>query len=55
MQTITLQFLITQAAYHTFSDDLIGAEFYSAAITALEDDVRISKRLHIPSRSDKRF
>ena len=42
--------------YHTFSDDLIGAvKFYSAAITALEDDVRISKRLHIPSRRLRGF
>ena len=35
--------------YHGFSDDLIGAvKFYAAAITAIDDDVRISRRLHIP-------
>ena len=36
--------------YHSFSDDVTGAlKFYSAAIVALDDEVRISKRLHIPS------
>ena len=47
---------LSYSKYHTFSDDLIGAvKFYSAAITALEDDVRISKRLHIPSRRLRGF
>ena len=31
--------------YHSFSDDVTGAlKFYSAAIVALDDEVRISKR-----------
>ena len=47
---------LSYSKYHTFSDNLIGAvKFYSAAITALEDDVRISKRLHIPSRRLRGF
>ena len=42
--------------YHSFSDDLIGAvKFYAAAIVAVEDDVRISKRLHIPSKRLRGF
>ena len=39
----------TVSKYHGFSDDLIGAvKFYAAAITAIDDDVRISRRLHLP-------
>ena len=35
---------------------LIGAvKFYAAAIVAVEDDVRISKRLHIPSKRLRGF
>ncbi len=42
--------------YHGFSDDVIGAvKFYAAGIVALEDDVRLSKRLHIPSRRLRGF
>ncbi len=42
--------------YHGFSDDFIGAiKFYLSGVTALEDDVRISKRLHIPSRRLRGF
>ncbi len=42
--------------YHGFSDDLIGAfKFYAASIVAVEDDVRISKRLHIPAKRLRGF
>tara|TARA_Y100000590_G_scaffold46041_1_gene48907 strand:+ start:9245 stop:11491 length:2247 start_codon:yes stop_codon:yes gene_type:complete len=42
--------------YHGFSDDVIGAiKFYAAGVTALEDDVRLSKRLHVPSRRLRGF
>jgi len=42
--------------YHGFSDDFIGAiKFYISGVTALEDDVRISKRLHIPSKRLRGF
>ena len=42
--------------YHGFNDDFIGAvKFYSAAITALDEDVRLSKRLHIPSKRLRGF
>ena len=42
--------------YHLFSDDLIGAfKFYAAAINGVDDDVRLSKRLHIPSRRLRGF
>ena len=42
--------------YHGFSDDLIGAiKFYAAGVVALEEDVRLSKRLHIPSKRLRGF
>ena len=42
--------------YHGFSDDIIGAvKFYAAAVVATEDDVRLSKRLHIPSKRLRGF
>ena len=42
--------------YHGFSDDVIGAiKFYISGVTALEDDVRLSKRLHIPSKRLRGF
>ena len=47
---------ISANKYHAFSDDVIGAiKFYAAAIVAVEDDVRISKRLHIPSKRLRGF
>ncbi len=42
--------------YHGFSDDVIGAvKFYAATITALDDDVRLSKRLKMPSKRLRGF
>ena len=47
---------ISANKYHAFSDDFIGAiKFYAAAIVAIEDDVRLSKRLHIPSKRLRGF
>ena len=35
--------------YHTFSDDIKGiAKFYSRAILGVDEDVRLTERLHIP-------
>ncbi len=46
----------TMNKYHGFSDDVIGAvKFYAAAIVAVEDDVRLSRRLHIPSKRLRGF
>ena len=46
----------TSNTYHAFSDNVIGAfKFYAAGIVATEDHVRISKRLHIPSRRLRGF
>ncbi len=46
----------TFSKYHGFSDDVIGAiKFYGATITALDDDVRLSKRLNIPGRRLRGF
>jgi len=42
--------------YHLFTENVIGAlKFYGANVIAVEDDVRLSKRLHIPSRRLRGF
>ncbi len=42
--------------YHAFNDDIIGAfKFYAGAITPIDDHVRISKRLSIPSKNLRGF
>jgi outer membrane protein insertion porin family len=42
--------------YHSFTENIIGAlKFYVSNVTAIEDDVRLSKRLHIPSRRLRGF
>jgi len=42
--------------YHSFTENVIGAlKFYGANVIAIEDDVRLSKRLHIPSRRLRGF
>jgi outer membrane protein insertion porin family len=42
--------------YHLFTENIIGAiKFYSANVTAIEDDVRLNKRLHISSRRLRGF
>ena len=47
---------LSMSKYYGFSDDVIGAvKFYVAGITAIEDDVRLSKRLHIPSKRLRGF
>ena len=47
---------LTYSKYHGFSDDVIGAvKFYAATITALDEDVRLSKRINIPSKRLRGF
>jgi len=42
--------------YHAFSDDVLGAvKFYAAGLWALDDEARISKRLHLPSNRLRGF
>ena len=42
--------------YHLFTENVIGAlKFYGANVIAIEDDVRLSNRLHIPSRRLRGF
>jgi len=42
--------------YHLFTENVIGAlKFYAAHVIAVDDDVRLSKRLHIPSRRLRGF
>ena len=44
------------SGYHTFSDDVIGAlKFYGAGVVGIDDDVRLSKRIHIPSNRLRGF
>ena len=44
------------AAYHDFSEDLIGAvKFHSRAITGIDDDVRLTERLYIPRKRLRGF
>ena len=48
--TSSLQNTITISNYKSFGEDIVGAvKFYASAINGLDDDVRISKRLFIPS------
>ena len=47
---------ISYSQYHGFSDDVIGAvKFYAASVTAIDEDVRLSKRLRIPSKRLRGF
>jgi outer membrane protein insertion porin family len=47
---------IYYSKYHLFTENVIGAlKFYGANVIAVEDDVRLSKRLHIPSRRLRGF
>jgi outer membrane protein insertion porin family len=42
--------------YHLFTENVVGAlKFFGANITAIEDNVRLNKRLHIPSRRLRGF
>ncbi len=47
---------INFSQYHGFSDDLVGAvKFFAASVTAIDDDVRLSKRLRMPARRLRGF
>jgi len=44
------------ASYYDFSDDLIGAlKFHSRAINGIDEDVRLTERLYIPSKRLRGF
>ena len=46
----------TLSKYHSFNENVLGAfKFYAAGIFAIEDDVRLSKRLHIPAKRLRGF
>jgi len=48
--------VINYTKYHSFTENVIGAlRFYGANITAIEANVRLNKRLHIPSRRLRGF
>ena len=47
---------LTYSKYHGFSDDVIGvAKFYAATITALDEDVRLSNGITLPSKRLRGF
>ena len=44
------------SSYYTLSDEVIGAiKFYAQNINGISEDVRLSKRLTLPSNKDKMF
>ena len=46
----------TSSAYHSFGESLIlSAQFYLSAINSIDDNVRISKRVYVPSRRLRGF
>jgi len=47
---------LSLSQYHLFTDDVIGVmKFHAATITAIDDDVRLSKRLRMPSKRLRGF
>ncbi len=46
----------TSSTYHSFGESLIlSAQFYLSAINSIDDNVRISKRVYVPSRRLRGF
>ena len=40
--------------YKSFGEDVVGSlKFYASAINGLDDDVRISKRIFLPSKAER--
>ena len=53
---ITIEHYIDAARYFTYADDLVfSIQFYAEAVNAIEKDVRISKRVFIPSKKLRGF
>jgi len=53
---LSIENSFTSSAYHAIGDNLIlSANFYLKAINSLEDNVRVSKRVSIPSRRLRGF
>ena len=52
----SLENKFTSAIYHSLSDNVIlSAQFYLNTINSFDDDVRISKRVYVPSRRLRGF
>ncbi len=52
----SLQNKFTSAVYHSLGDNIIlSAQFYLNTINSFDDDVRISKRVYVPSRRLRGF
>ena len=53
---VTIEHYYDYAKYFTYADDLVfSIKFYAEAVNAIEKDVRISKRIFIPSRKLRGF
>ena len=53
---VSIQNSLTTSAYHTISDNLIlSAKFYLKTINSIDDNVRVSKRVNVPSRRLRGF
>ena len=53
---VSIQNSLTTSAYHTISDNLIlSAKFYLKTINSVDDNVRVSKRVNVPSRRLRGF
>ena len=51
-----LFYRLSYSQFHGFNDNVIGAvKFYGATITALDEDVRLSKRLRMPAKRLRGF
>ena len=52
----SLENKFTSSSYHSISDNIIlSAQFYLNTINSFDDDVRVSKRIHVPSRRLRGF
>ena len=53
---ITIEHYFDISRYYTYADDLVfSVKFYAEAVNALDKDVRISKRVFVPSRKLRGF
>ena len=53
---VTVEHYFDISKYYTYADDLVfSVQFYAEAVNAIEKDVRVSKRVFIPSRKLRGF
>ena len=53
---MSIENIFTSSGYHTLGNNLIlSANLYMQAINSLDDNVRVSKRVYVPSRRLRGF